>query len=242
MGSTWDETALTLESVEVEAASPPTGRPVRWEDTGAWSGADEQEASVGQWLSNIGSGAASGAATGLVAGPWGALVGGLLGGGLGAAQTAAAPRAPAPPRPAPPPHAPPPPAPPPPTPAAARPPAPPHPQPAPRPAVALRPPAPVTGASTAQLLDQLASLVPVVAALAVQVGSLTQVVQGGAVGAAPAPVGQETVERPGGAEDGDDTAGGGESGEDAADEAVWPQTGGEWTAAEDRDWSAPGSR
>ena len=181
----WEDVPLTLESF------PDGGAPVEAE-TLAWlkrseslsdlvvesvAVSSEDEASVGQWLSNIGQGAATGAATGMAAGPWGALVGGLLGGGLGAVQTAMAPQQPAA---SPPPAAP----------------RPPPPRPAVRPPTqrpqAVSPPTvarPATAAGqpgTAQLLDQIAALVPVVAALAAQVGQLSQVVQ------APGAVAQET--------------------------------------------------
>jgi hypothetical protein len=53
-----------------------------------WLENDVSSESVGQWLSNIGSGVATGVATGSVGGPIGAIVGGIVGGGLGALQTA----------------------------------------------------------------------------------------------------------------------------------------------------------
>lgn len=50
------------------------------------------EASVGTWLSNMGSGALNfGTAGASIGGPWGALIGGLLGAGLGAVQSATTP-------------------------------------------------------------------------------------------------------------------------------------------------------
>jgi hypothetical protein len=68
-------------------------------DPGFADGNLDNAEDVGQWLANIGSGAATGAATGAAAGPWGALIGGLLGGGMGAVQTALAQNQPQQPRP-----------------------------------------------------------------------------------------------------------------------------------------------
>ncbi len=140
----------------------------------------DAEADIGQWLANIGSGAATGAATGAAAGPWGALVGGLVGGGLGAIQTAMAPSqprpgAPAAQAPAPAPTAP----------------AAPAPRPAPAPSAPASPPRAVavpvrqgamTPTTTARgsgdtggaLTAQLGQLVPVLAALVGQLGQAMQ--------------------------------------------------------------------
>lgn len=242
MNSMWDETELVIESVPNSGlegvGSYLSGEtrllPLKFAHWGEL-GSEEEEASVGQWLSGIGQGAATGAATGMAAGPWGALIGGLVGGGLGAAQTAMAPKqtaAPAPPAqrraPATPPQA-------------AQPPRPPTPRPASRPVTAqAKAPAKVSGsgaaasgtALTAQLLDQLATLVPVVAALAVQVGQLTQNAQAGTEayeeqsGSAPP---ESDQERAGEAD------GYGESGEDAFEEGSWPENpGGEWLSSGDR--------
>lgn len=241
MSERWDEAALTLES------TPSGGGRARPEATDWLGGAEavqftavewgeasteEEEASVGQWLSNIGQGAATGAVTGLAAGPWGALVGGLLGGGLGAVQTATAPQPPAPSaaqRPAPPRP-----------PQTAPPTRPPAPRSAPRPPTPrLQAPAPAASGAdprTAQLLDQLATLVPVVAALAVQVGQLSQNAQAGAA-ATESSDDEQTDWAPQASQDDQagDAVGWGESGEDVFDEGSWPKSpSGEWVAAEDR--------
>src|SRR5262245_4501862 len=71
---------------EGDAFAGQDARVLAWLDASR-IGESEAEASAGDWLRNIGTGAASGAATGAVAGPWGALIGGLVGAGLGAAQT-----------------------------------------------------------------------------------------------------------------------------------------------------------
>lgn len=229
MNSTWDESALTIDSAVAPAWSllsdslPPI-EAAAISDWSAANGADE-EASVGQWLANIGSGAATGAASGAVAGPWGALVGGLIGGGLGAAQTAMAPAQP--PTPllspaAPPPRSPAP------RPAPTR-----RTTPSPRPPasrqLAHRPPAPPAPTSPAadprgtQLIDQLATLLPVIAALAAQVSLQAQA-------AGPAPAGVESLE---GAADWGTAPGAGQAasapgwdvyGEDTPDLESWPES------------------
>ncbi len=123
---------------------------------------DIDEASVGDWLLGIGSGAASGAATGAAAGPWGALIGGVLGGALGAAQTAARSSQPSP--------APRPPAP---RPPARQQPIPRAPAPPPRPSV----PAPRGGGQTVvstQLLQQVVQLLPQLTQLLAQQARTTE--------------------------------------------------------------------
>ncbi|WP_426228296.1 hypothetical protein [Pseudarthrobacter sp. DSP2-3-2b1] len=129
----------------------------------------EDEASVAQWLSGIGQGAASGAASGAAAGPWGALVGGLVGAGLGAAQTAMQPRRssttssnvakPA---------------------STARPTAPPtaHMSPKVNPQLPRSAPGqelPSDNARLSQLLDQIGALVPVLTALSAQLGRIVEI-------------------------------------------------------------------
>jgi hypothetical protein len=233
----WDEAALEVEAVTTQL---PMESQYQWRSTseavaeprvpGYAMSSLEEEASVGQWLSNIAQGAATGAATGLAAGPWGALVGGLVGGGLGAVQTATAP----PPRPA-------------------APPPPPAPRPAPRPPavtpratpIASRPVAPTgqiptsvpqglasgSGSQTTatQLVDQLATLVPVVAALAVQIGQLTQQAQPAAPLAVNVlPESEIAAESP-------EPTLADESAEDAFEESSWHESpSGEWMAASDR--------
>lgn len=196
MSSGWDEAALSVEStwllenVESEHTDGSVLPGQTWfaESWGEDAREATEEENVGKWLANIGQGAATGAATGAVAGPWGALIGGLLGGGLGAVQTAVAqpqpvprPAAPAPrPAPAPPVAAP----------SSAR----RAPAPVSRPVASqVRPsihqtirtqpartvtapasPSTPIAAVTPQLVDQLTALIPVVAALAAQVGQLSQ--------------------------------------------------------------------
>lgn len=239
MNFMWDETALNVESVPniqpESVGSYLSGAtellPLNFAHWGE-SSTEADEANVGQWLTGIGQGAATGAATGAAAGPWGALIGGLVGGGLGAAQTAMAPKqspAPAPRR------------------AQASPPqSTQHPR-SPLPSTPHRSatgqaksptkssgsgPAASGTSVTSQLLDQLATLVPVVAALAVQVGQLTQAAQAGIETNEEqvSPTYQESDHEHMG-----EAADYGESGENAFEEGSWPENlGGEWLGSEDR--------
>ena len=160
-------------------------------DPGFADGNLDNAEDVGQWLANIGSGAATGAATGAAAGPWGALIGGLLGGGMGAVQTALAqnqPQQPRPPGPTPPgaPGSPPP--------SASGPPAQPNITSAPvavgtvRPALA--PAARGTADPGTSVVAQLSQLIPVLATLATQIGATT------AANAPPAPAAGAAAKTP----------------------------------------------